>query len=168
MGREHNLLLRRTSPLAAVLVLLAPAAGHAASFSPDPPPGAAGLRPDPAPSARPEPKPEPSLRAPVLHAPARAVVTRQVPVRAVTTPTETRAAPPPRRPRRPAAQARPHAARPAIAKLELPPVVVPAFIPATLRRRPPAGLAALAALALALAALTAGSGAGLVRTWSRR
>ena len=164
MGRERNLLLRRASPLAAVLVLLAPAAGQAASFSPDPPPGATGLRPDPAPSARSEPKPEPSL-----HAPARAVVARQVvPVRAVTTPTETRAAPPPRRPRRPAAHTRPHAARSAIPKLELPPVVVPAFIPATLRRRPPPGLAALAAIALALAALTAGSGAGLVRTWSRR
>ena len=51
MERERGLLLRRTSPLAAVLVLLAPATGHASSFSPDPPPAANGLRPDPAPEA---------------------------------------------------------------------------------------------------------------------
>ena len=59
----------------------------------------------------------------------------------------------------------PHKARIAIPKLELPPVIVPAFIPSTLSRRPQVDLAALA---LALAALTAGSGAGLVRAWSRR
>ena len=50
----------------------------------------------------------------------------------------------------------------------LPPVVVPSIVPvveAPLRHRP---LTALAALALALAALTAGSGAGVVLAWSRR
>jgi hypothetical protein len=58
-----------------------------------------------------------------------------------------------------------HADRLALPKLELPPVVVPAFVSTQLRPRSQAGLAALA---LALAALTAGSGAGLVRAWSRR
>ena len=60
---------------------------------------------------------------------------------------------------------RPHADPDRIPKLELPPVVVPAFVSSTLGRRSQAGLAALA---LALAALTAGSGAGLVRAWSKR
>jgi hypothetical protein len=50
-------------------------------------------------------------------------------------------------------------------RFELPPVVVPAFITAPLRHRPQVELAALA---LALAALTAASGAGLIRSWSRR
>ena len=156
MGRELNLLLRRTSPLAAVLVLLAPAAGHASSFSPDPPPGANGLIPDAAPSASSRPP------AAVQHAPARAVA-RPAAVQTVTAPAPVRAVP--RRPRHPAVRPRPHAIRIAIPKLQLPPVVVPAFIPSALGRRPQADLAALA---LALAALTAGSGAGLVRVWSRR
>lgn len=156
MGRERNLLLRRASPLAAVLVLLAPATGHAASFSPDPPPGANGLRPDPAPSA-----PAP-VRA-VVRAPVRAVVP-PAQVQSVTAPAPARVVPR-ARPRHAVELARPHKARIAIPNLELPPVVVPAFIPSALGRRPQTGLAALA---LALAALTAGSGAGLVRAWSRR
>jgi hypothetical protein len=61
---------------------------------------------------------------------------------------------------------RPHTDRLALPKLELPPIVVPAFVAAPLAQRPKP--AVLAALALGLAALTAGSGAGLVRAWSRR
>ncbi len=158
MGRERNLLLRRASPLAAVLVLLAPATGHASAFSPDPPPGANGLRPDPAPSA-------PSRTRPAAHTSVRTVA-RPAQVQAVTTPAPVRSTSQPRpRPRHAVERARPHRARIAIPNLELPPVIVPAFIPSTLGRRPQADLAALA---LALAALTAGSGAGLVRAWSRR
>lgn len=84
----------------------------------------------------------------------------------MTTPAPVRSTSQPRpRPRHAVERARPHRARIAIPNLELPPVIVPAFIPSTLGRRPQADLAALA---LALAALTAGSGAGLVRAWSRR
>jgi hypothetical protein len=82
----------------------------------------------------------------------------------VTTPAIIRSAPPSRS-RRPAAPTRPHTDRLALPKLELPPIVVPAFVSTPLR---PRSQAELAALALALAALTAGSGAGLVRAWSRR
>jgi len=168
MGEGRNVLLRRTSPLAvaAVLVLLAPATGHASSFSPDPPPGASELRPDPAPSS--------SVRAPVtLPAPARTVVApAAAPVRAVTTPAASQRSPIHSSPRsglpRPSEKSRSRSDRPALPKLQLPPVVVPAFVSTPLRPRSQAGLAMLAALALALAALTAGSGAGLVRAWSRR
>ena len=158
MGREWNVLLRRTSPLAAVLVLLAPATGYASSFSPDPPPGANGLRPDPAPSA-----PAAAQRPPAVRTPIRTIA-QPSQVQAVTTPAPVRTAPS-SRPRRPVERVRSHKVRIAIPKLELPPVIVPAFIPSTLGRRPQVDLAALA---LALAALTAGSGAGLVRAWSRR
>jgi hypothetical protein len=165
MGEGRNVLLRRTSPLAvaAVLVLLAPATGHASSFSPDPPPGASELRPDPAPSS----SAGSQLQLP---APARTVVVPPAaPVRAVTTPATVQRRPvrttSPAGSRRPAARTRPHTDRLALPTLELPPVVVPAFVSTQLRPRSPAGLAALA---LALAALTAGSGAGLVRAWSRR
>ena len=156
MGRECKVLLRRTSPLAAVLVLLAPATGHASSFSPDPPPGANGLRPDPVPSA-------PSRPRAVVRTPIRTVAPLAR-VQAVTTPAPARVVPrvPPRHA---VARARSRKARIAVPNLELPPVIVPAFIPSALGRRPQADLAALA---LALAALTAGSGAGLVRAWSRR
>jgi hypothetical protein len=57
-----------------------------------------------------------------------------------------------------------HRRAPALVDLRLPPVLVPAFT-APLRERPPVELAALA---LALAALAAGSGARLVASWSRR
>ena len=148
------MLLRRASPFATVLVLLAPATAQASSFSPDPPPGANGLRPDPA----------VSMRAPLATVPA--VVVRRAPVHVVTAPaaprTPLRTSP---RPRRPVAPVRTHTSRLALPRLELPPVVGPALITAPLRQRPQAELAALA---LALAALTAGSGAGLVRAWSRR
>jgi hypothetical protein len=157
MGGERNVLLRRTTPLAigAVLVLLAPAAGRASSFSPDPPPGSSRLRPDPAPFA-------PAVPQRSLPAPARRVAAPlPAPVRAVTTPVTRRRASRPSAPR-----PRQHSgARLALPKLELPPVVVPAFVSTPLRSRSEAGLAAVA---LALAALTAGSGAGLVRAWSRR
>ncbi len=165
MGEGRNVLLRRTSPLAvvAVLVLLAPATGHASSFSPDPPPGASELRPDPAPSS-------PSGAQLSPPAPARAVVTLPAaPVRAVTTPATVQPRPvksaPRSSPRRPAERTLPHTDRLALPKLELPPIVVPAFVSSPLR---PRSEAVLAALALALAALTAGSGAGLVRAWSKR
>ncbi len=152
------MLLRRISPLAAaaVLVLLAPGSGRASSFSPDPPPGASAFRPDPAPSA-----PQPSL--PVSR--GTAVAPPPAPVRVVTTQAPVRSTPRPPR-KQPVERARPHTGRLALPKLELPPVVVPAFVSAPLRYRPQ--FAELAALALALAALTAGSGAGLVRAWSRR
>ena len=165
MGEGRNVLLRRTSPLAvvAVLVLLAPATGLASSFSPDPPPGASELRPDPAPSS-------PAGSQPVLPPRARTVVSRPAtPVRAVTTPATVLRQPvraaPRSSSRRPAEQTRPRTDRVALPRLELPPVVVPAFVSTPLR---PRSQAELAALALALAALTAGSGAGLVRAWSRR
>jgi hypothetical protein len=157
MGRERSVLLRRVSPFAAVLVLLAPAAGRAASFSPDPPPGANELRPDPAPSLHPQ------VAAAVVRAAPVRTVTAPVPLRVATAPVPARVAP--RSRRRPVERAQSQTSRLALPRLELPPVLVPAFIPASLRPRPPAGLAALA---LALAALTAGSGAGLVRAWSRR
>jgi hypothetical protein len=165
MGEGRNVLLRRTSPLAvaAVLVLLAPATGQASSFSPDPPPGASELRPDPAPSAPAGSQPAPPARAGTV------VTSPAAPVRAVTTPPAVQRPSVHRSPRtssrRPTAQRRPHADRLALPKLELPPVVVPAFVSTELRPRSTAGLAALA---LALAALTAGSGAGLVRAWSKR
>jgi hypothetical protein len=50
----------------------------------------------------------------------------------------------------------------------VPRVVVPRFRLEPLERRSPVPFAALAALALGAAALTALSGAGLVVSWSRR
>ena len=116
------MLLRRTSPLAvvAVLVLLAPATGHASSFSPDPPPGASELRPDPAPSS-------PSGAQLSPPAPARTVVTLlrcagarcddagdgSAPGRSQSAPRSS--------PRRPAERRLPHTDRLALPKLELPP-----------------------------------------------
>ena len=116
------------------------------------------MRPDPAPSA-----PAAAQRPPAVRTPIRTIA-QPSQVQAVTTPAPVRTAPS-SRPRRPVERVRSHKVRIAIPKLELPPVIVPAFIPSTLGRRPQVDLAALA---LALAALTAGSGAGLVRAWSRR
>jgi hypothetical protein len=53
-------------------------------------------------------------------------------------------------------------------RFEVPRVVVPRFLLEPLERRSPVPFAALAALALGAAALTALSGAGLVVSWSRR
>ena len=129
MGRERNVLLRRTSPLArGGVVLLAPATGHASSFSPDPPPGANGLglilrrrlRP-----ARPTlPARAQAGRDRLQPAPGRAVTTPAVRARTA------RVAAPTSRRSSGRARTRPGSRLP---KLELPPVVVPAFIPATLR-----------------------------------
>ena len=83
------------------------------------------------------------------------------PVRAVTTPATVQPRPaksaPRSSPRQPAERTLPHTDRMALPKLELPPIVVPAFVSSPLR---PRSEAELAALALALAALTAGSGPG--------
>jgi hypothetical protein len=76
---------------------------------------------------------------------------------------------PPVRTRKPVkAKPRPHAHRPAsalAANFDLPPILGPAFLDAPDSKRVSA---VLAAVALLVAALTAGSGAGLVRSWSRR
>jgi hypothetical protein len=170
MGTKGSSFLRRISPLTAVLVILAPPVAHASSLSPDPSPGASGLRPDPSPAAAPAPTSVP--RTPVQASTARPVVRTTVapaPVRVVSTP----AWHPPRvsrpvRARKPVTithrQPRKRATD-VVRKLELPPVLVPRLISGPLSQRPPT---ALAALALALAALTAASGAGLVFSWSRR
>jgi hypothetical protein len=168
MGIEQPVLLRRLSPLAAVLALLAPPVARATSDSPDPAPGATVLQPDPAPVARAQP-----ARTPAVPAPTRpAVVVRAVvdaPVRAVTA--RTQAAPPPERTStpvtaKPKLKPRIHKRASALAaNFDLPPVLGPAFLDVPAASRTPAVLAAVALLA---AALTAGSGAGLVFSWSRR
>jgi hypothetical protein len=169
MGIEQAVLLRRLSPLAAVLALLAPPAARAASDSPDPAPGATVLQPDPAPVARAKP-----VRTAAAPAPRRpAVVVRAVvvtPVRAVTARTQA-APPPPERTSKPVTakpkpKPRTHKRASALAaNFDLPPVLGPAFLDVPRASRTPAVLAAVALLA---AALTAGSGAGLVFSWSRR
>ena len=163
-------LLRLAAPFAAVVVLAVPPAGLA---SPDPAPSASRLQPDPAPSVAPVPAthrvPAPVHATGVASTPARVAVTHSVvlPVPVVTRPVVVNApAPTPtRRPvsRRPPAPVKKH--HRALPALELPRIVVPQIVPTPLERR---ASPLLAALALALAVLTAGSGAGLVRAWSRR
>ena len=170
MSGERTL-LRRLAPLFAVVALLASGAARASSFSPDPPPGstAKALQPDPAPSAVAPPKPKVTAtvtphvsRAPVVRS---VVVPLRTPVVHHTSPAP-RSKPKPKATSRPKAKAPPKAKpRPALAVPRLPPVLVPRFIEAPLTSDPPR---ALAALALALAALTALSGAGVVFSWSRR
>jgi hypothetical protein len=146
------------------LVLLAPATARASSFSPDPAPGSKAkvLKPDPAPSAAvstPKPKVTTTSRRPTSPAPVvRPVVVPVVHTTPVVThtPTVHRA--------KPKAAARPKP-KPVLVVPALPRVLVPRFIEAPLSSDPPR---ALAALALALAALTALSGAGVVFSWSRR
>ena len=164
MSGEQSL-LRRLIPLLAGVVLLAPATARASSFSPDPAPGSKAkvLKPDPAPSAASTPKPKvtPTVRRPTSPAPVvRPVVVPAVHTTPVVKPTPTvhRA--------KPKAAARPKPdPKPALVVPALPRVLVPRFIEAPLSSDPPR---ALAALALALAALTALSGAGVVFSWSRR
>ena len=175
MRTEQALLLRRFSPLAAVLVLLAPPAARATSDSPDPAPGATVLQPDPAPVAAPAAEPKP-LRKSLASAPTRRVVVRAV----VVAPAQPAAAPahvslPLVRTSRPVAakpkpkphpHQHPHKPTSALAaNFDLLPVLGPAFLGAADSSRTPA---VFAAVALLVAALTAGSGAGLVFSWSRR
>jgi hypothetical protein len=174
MGGERSLLLRRSTPLLAVMVFLAPSPARASSFTPDPPPGAATLKPDAAPAAATPVVVKP--RVPSASRPSAPVV-RRVVVRAaapvertvVRAPVVTRSAPPrtqarpkPKPTPKPGPAARP---KPRLVVPTLPPVLVPRFVEAPLAGDPPR---ALAALALALAALTALSGAGVVFSWSRR
>jgi hypothetical protein len=157
MSGERSL-LRRLAPLLAVVALLAPAAARASSFSPDPPPGSKVLKPDPAPSAVPAAKPKVITAAKAVRPPTPVV--RATPVETHTAPVhreKVKAAPP-----KPSPQ--PKAKRTLVVPA-LPPVLVPRFIEAPLSSDPPR---ALAALALALAALTALLGAGVVFSWSRR
>jgi hypothetical protein len=169
MGEERNSLLRRTAPLAAVMLLLVPATASATSGSPDPPPGSKTLEPDAAPVATPAPAPKPArttARAvesvPVARRSVPAPVVRTVVVHTpapVVHRTVVKKAPPRARPKPAAARPKPRLVLPT-----LPPVLVPRFIESPLERGPSQ---ALAALALGLAALTALSGAGLVFSWSR-
>lgn len=162
---EQAVLLRRISPLATVLALLAPPAARATSDSPDPGPGATVLRPDPAPAAKSKP-----VRKTGAPAPTRPIVVRAVVVApAHVIPVQPRVAAPPVPRSKPAkAKPKPHTHKPSsvlAANFELPPVLGPAFLDVPDSTRTPALLAAVALLA---AALTAGSGAGLVFSWSRR
>jgi hypothetical protein len=169
--------LRLGTPLVAVLTLAAPAQGGSSS-RPDPIPGAAVPRPDAAPTATPAPVPKlpPAPAAPSVPETGRAVAVVQQPVASTpvaSTPVASA----------PVAAARPrHHVRRAVEKpkprprpthagpfrFEVPPVVLPRFLLEPLDRRPAGAFAALAALALGAAALTALSGAGLVVSWSRR
>ena len=176
MEGERSSLLRRSTPLLAVMALVAPTPAGASSFTPDPPPGAATLKPDAAPAAAPAVPVVRRQHATVSHTTvpvARTVVVRtSAPVpRAVVRPTFVKhatakhATPPrpmakPRQKPKPAAKPTPRLVLPT-----LPPVLVPRFVEAPLGSDPPR---ALAALALALAALTALSGAGVVFSWSKR
>ena len=166
---EQAVLLRRMSPLAAVLALLAPAAARATADSPDPAPGATVLRPDPAPVAKPKP-----VRKSAAPAPTRPVVVRALVVApAHVVPAQTHVTAPPVQRSTPLKaktkpKPKPRAHKPSsvlAANFELPPVLGPAFLDVPDSTRTPAVLAAVALLA---AALTAGSGAGLVFSWSRR
>jgi len=166
MGTERAVsFLRLTAPLLAGLALLGPGPAQAGSSSPDAPPGSSGLRPDPAPAGAARPAP---VHRTVVTAPR--IVIRQPVSRPASAPA---AVPKPRPAVRPVSRAKPrpkprpaHRRHPPALLPKLPPIaVMPALAIEPLRQRPPA---ALAALALALAALTAGSGAGLVFSWSRR
>jgi hypothetical protein len=169
MGTEQAVLLRRLSPFAAVLTLLAPAAARAASDSPDPAPGAAVLKPDPAPVAKPKPVQKSAAPAPTRPVVVRATVVAPayaVPARTQVAAPFVRTSKPVQAKPKPKPKLRTHKAAPALAaNFDLPPVVGPAFLDVPESTRTPAVLAAVALLA---AALTAGSGAGLVFSWSRR
>ena len=161
-------LLRRLIPLLAGVVLLAPGTAKASSFSPDPAPGSKSkaLKPDPAPSAVSNPKPK--VTATVSRPTSPAPVVRPVLVHAVHTTPVVKHAPAVHRAKPKAAvspKPRQKSKQPALVVPALPRVLVPRFIEAPLSSDPPR---ALAALALALAALTALSGAGVVFSWSRR
>jgi hypothetical protein len=171
MGTEQAVLLRRISPLVAVLALLAPPAARATSDAPDPGPGATVLRPDPAPVAQPKTFRQTAAPAP---APTKPIVLRAVVVApAHDVAVHTRAAPLPVQTNKPVAakpkpKAKPRAHKRAsslAANFDLPPILGPTLLAVPESSRTPAVLAALALMA---AALTAGSGAGLVFSWSRR
>lgn len=174
MEGERSSLLRRSTPLLAVMALLAPSQARASSFTPDPPPGAATLQPDAAPAAAKTAVTTPVVKprvpaashtsAPVVRT---AVVRASAPVRQpVTRPAVVKQAAPPRAKAKPKSKPRPVVKpKPRLVVPTLPPVLVPRFVEAPLGSDPPR---ALAALALALAALTALSGAGVVFSWSRR
>ncbi len=77
--------LRRLLPLIAVAGLLAPAAAHAATPTPDVPPAGATLAPDPAPHRTPARQPvKQPVRAPLIVAPRLSVATSSVAAPAAT------------------------------------------------------------------------------------
>jgi hypothetical protein len=110
------------------------------------------------------------MRKTATPAPTRPVVMRAVVVApAHVIPMQPQVARTPARTRKPVKAkpkppARKHPPAP-VANFDLPPVLGPAFLDVPESTRTPAVLAAVALLA---AALTAGSGAGLVLSWSRR
>lgn len=163
--------LRLCAPLAAVLTFAAPAQAGSSS-RPDPPPGASVLQPDASPSPAAAPAPAPK-RAPAAFAP-RAPVAVRTAVAVVLPPTPARRSAPVQhaghvRPKaKPRAKPKPAPKHASPRRFEVPRVVVPRFLLEPLERRSSGPVAALAALALGAAALTALSGAGLVVSWSRR
>lgn len=164
-------LLRPVAPVAVAFTLAVAPAAHGA---PDPAPGSKTLRPDPVPSAAPAPAqrsaPVHAATAPAPKTTGRVVITRPAAPRVVVTHT-TVVTPAKPKPAVPAVQPAPpkHAAPVTKHRLPspfvLPPIPVPHIVTDPLERRPSP---LLAAFALALAALAAGSGAQLVRAWSTR
>jgi hypothetical protein len=160
-----SLLRQRVVPILAVAALAVTPVAHG---SPDPPPGSKALRPDPVPAATPSSTPHsvPAHAVPVPKSTPRIVVNRPAVSQIVTT--RARVVTPPKP--RPAAKPSPpkHAAankRRSPPSFVLPPIPVPHIVSTPLENRPSP---LLAAFALALAALAAGSGARLVRVWSNR
>ena len=158
-GRRNHSPLRRAAPLVVAVALAAPAAASAGGPAPDPSPGAAPLRPDAPPAVQ-----HATRAATVVRVPARSVVERAPVV------SQTPVARTPHRRAAPVARRRPSHRRPVRHEplvFRLPEVVVPPLAEAAASSlRDPA--VPLAAVALALAALTAGSGAALAYAWSRR
>jgi hypothetical protein len=156
-GRPRCLLLRRLTPLAAVLAVLGPSSALAGSPAPDaPPPAPSALAPDPAPEAHPAittPAARPTYVAPTVRPvapPAKHAVVKA-------------AKPKPK----PEPKARPH--RPvAETRFVIPRIALPASIAAASARTLHTLDAVLAGLALLAAAGVAGSGARLVAVWNRR
>lgn len=163
--RKPNLLLRRTLPLVAVVVLAGPGAASAGS-GPDPAPSAAGLAPDPAPAATPRPASRANESAPTFLPPPPATQEARLTTQA-TAGVVSRvkpAATPGRRRSRGTSPPKPVAVRDVVPQAVDVPVGLGSVAGAIGKDAAPA----LAALALLAAAAAAASGAGVALAWSSR